>query len=175
MTLRLILTRHAKSAWGAPGLDDHDRPLNGRGAASADAVGSWLAARGHVPALALVSSAERTRQTWARIAAAFDEAPGAVFSPALYLAGPDALMGALRKAGGDAGGGPVMMIAHNPGIASFARGLVSALPDDTRFAQFPTAATAVIDFDAPGWGTVDWGTGRIADLAFARDLIAGEG
>ena len=31
MTMRLILTRHAKSDWGDPMLDDHDRPLNARG------------------------------------------------------------------------------------------------------------------------------------------------
>ncbi|MGR3409824.1 MAG: SixA phosphatase family protein, partial [Paracoccus sp. (in: a-proteobacteria)] len=32
---RLILTRHAKSAWDDPTLDDHDRPLNDRGRRSA--------------------------------------------------------------------------------------------------------------------------------------------
>jgi len=39
MTRRLILMRHAKSSWDHPGLDDHARPLNGRGAASAEALG----------------------------------------------------------------------------------------------------------------------------------------
>ena len=27
---RLILTRHAKSSWDDPALEDHDRPLNAR-------------------------------------------------------------------------------------------------------------------------------------------------
>ena len=47
---RLILTRHAKSAWDDPSMDDHDRPLNDRGRRSARALGDWLASRGYDPA-----------------------------------------------------------------------------------------------------------------------------
>ena len=39
MTIRLALVRHAKSDWGDPDLDDHDRPLNERGLRDAGAVG----------------------------------------------------------------------------------------------------------------------------------------
>ncbi|RZI88087.1 MAG: phosphohistidine phosphatase, partial [Microbacterium sp.] len=40
----LVLVRHAKSDWGDPGLDDHDRPLNDRGLRDAPAVAARLAA-----------------------------------------------------------------------------------------------------------------------------------
>jgi phosphohistidine phosphatase len=43
MTKRLILTRHAKSAWDDPLMADHDRPLNERGKAAAADLGQWLA------------------------------------------------------------------------------------------------------------------------------------
>ena len=99
-------------------------------------------------------------------ARAFDTAPEVAYSDELYHAEPAALMDALRKAQGET----VMMIAHNPGIAFFAQGLVSALPGDARFERYPTAATAVIDFDAPAWTQVAWSTGTVTDLAFARDL-----
>lgn len=167
MTLRLILMRHAKSAWGNLSLDDHDRPLNARGEKSARAVGQWLAERGHVPDRALVSSSRRTRETWAIVAQAFDAVPEVTFEDALYLAEPDALMAALRAARGSS----VMMIAHNPGIAYFAQGLVRALPGDARFERYPTAATAVIDFAVPDWATVTWNVGTVTDLVFARDLV----
>ena len=36
---RLILTRHAKSDWARPDLDDHDRPINGRGKRAARELG----------------------------------------------------------------------------------------------------------------------------------------
>ena len=46
---RLILTRHAKSSWDDPGMDDHDRPLNSRGLRDAPAMGQWLRDKGHLP------------------------------------------------------------------------------------------------------------------------------
>lgn len=167
MTLRLILTRHAKSSWASPTMDDHARPLNRRGESSAKAIGAWLAAEGYVPELALVSSATRTRETWALIAEAFDPVPEARFVDALYHAEPNTLLQQLHAAEAQS----VMMIAHNPGIAFFAQGLVAALPGDARFERYPTGATAVIEFDAPGWGSVTWTTGRVTALAFPRDLI----
>ena len=167
MTLRLILTRHAKSSWASPTMDDHARPLNRRGESSAKAIGAWLAAEGYVPELALVSSATRTRETWALIAEAFDPVPEARFVDALYHAEPNTLLQQLHAAEAQS----VMMIAHNPGIAFFAQGLVAALPGDARFERYPTGATAVIDFDAPDWASVTWNTGTVAGLAFPRDLI----
>jgi phosphohistidine phosphatase len=59
----LYLLRHAKSDWGDPGLDDHDRPLAARGARAAAVVGVHFAQQGYRPSLVLCSSARRTRQT----------------------------------------------------------------------------------------------------------------
>ena len=42
----LVLVRHAKSDWGDPGLDDHDRPLNSRSLRDAPAAARRLAATG---------------------------------------------------------------------------------------------------------------------------------
>lgn len=167
MTLRLILTRHAKSSWAAPAMDDHDRPLNRRGEKSARAVGKWLAKHGFVPEQALVSTSERTRQTWALMAKAFDPVPEAIFRDELYHAEPAVMMEELHRAQAQC----VMMVGHNPGTAFFAQGLVAALPGDARFERFPTAATAVIDFDEEDWGAVTWNLGRVVGLVFARDLI----
>lgn len=64
MTKRLILIRHAKSAWDDPLLPDHDRPLNPRGEGAARDLGQWLASRGYVPGEVLCSDALRTRATW---------------------------------------------------------------------------------------------------------------
>ncbi len=148
-------------------MDDHERPLNNRGRASAQAVGAWLAARGYVPDEALVSSATRTRETWELIAGAFDAAPAAVIRPDLYHAEPEGMLAALREATGRV----VMMVAHNPGAAYFAQGIVEVPPPDARFGRYPTAATTVIDFEFSDWGGVVWRSGRIVDLVFARDLI----
>ncbi|MEI4471714.1 SixA phosphatase family protein [Frigidibacter sp. MR17.24] len=152
MTLRLILTRHAKSDWGNPGLDDHDRALKGRGRRAAAELGQWLTARGDLPGEVLCSTALRTRQTWEETGLA--GAPRLL--PGLYHAGPDAMLAALRGATAPV----VMMLGHNPGIAAFAEGMVTAPPEAAGFHDYPTCATLVAEFDAPGWAEVRPRTGR---------------
>lgn len=166
MTLRLILTRHAKSDWSNPMLDDRERPLNKRGRHAASAIGRWLAGAGYRPDLALVSTALRTRQTWKRIAPALTPLPAVQTLDSLYHAEPAALLEVLR----DAASAPLMIIAHNPGIAFFARALLDAPPADALFERFPTAATAVIDFAVADWAEASWGSGRLQDFVVPRQL-----
>lgn len=167
MTLRLILTRHAKSTWDDPLMEDRDRPLNKRGRASAKALGKWLAAKAYVPDTALVSSAERTRETWKKIAKGFDEKPEASFLDQLYGAEPDRMLSLLRTVVGKT----VMIVGHNPGAAFFAQGIVHRTPADSRFERFPTGATAIIDFDATNWDQLVWRTGHVTDFVVPRDLL----
>ncbi|MEI4488031.1 histidine phosphatase family protein [Frigidibacter sp. MR17.14] len=152
MTLRLILTRHAKSDWGTPGLDDHDRALKGRGRRAAAELGAWLAERGDPPAEVLCSTALRTRQTWEETG--LEGTPR--FVPALYHAAPEAMLAELRGATAPV----VMMLGHNPGIAAFAEGMVASPPDDPEFFAYPTCATLVAEFDAATWAEVRPRTGR---------------
>lgn len=167
MTLRLILTRHAKSAWDDPALDDHARPLNKRGRASAKAVGAWLAQRHCAPDEVMVSTAERTRETWKWIAKSLPDAPSPAFLDQLYHAEPERMLHILRTAMGRT----VMMMGHNPGMAYFAQGLAHRPPADSRFERYPTATTTVIDFDADTWDEVRWRTGTVVDFVVARDLL----
>ena len=62
-TLRLILLRHAKSAW-PEGVADRRRPLSERGRRAAPAIGGYMKREGLLPELILISTAERTQQTW---------------------------------------------------------------------------------------------------------------
>ena len=63
---RLLLLRHAKSAW-PEGVEDHDRPLGDRGRRDAPRMGAYMASAGLQPGFALVSSARRTQETWALV------------------------------------------------------------------------------------------------------------
>src|ERR1700735_5163878 len=60
---RLILLRHAKSAW-PDDVPDHDRPLAPRGRRDAPVAGRWLRQSDHVPDRVLCSTARRARETW---------------------------------------------------------------------------------------------------------------
>lgn len=165
---RLILTRHAKSSWDDPMMPDHDRPLNERGKAAAADLGQWLASRDYVPGEVLCSDALRTRKTFSGIAPALPGTPLLELKPALYHAGPDVMMAVLRHATADV----VMMIGHNPGIAEFAQRLVAHPPATPDFQRYPTGATLVIDFDAPDWASVGFGSGVVADFVVPREIVA---
>jgi phosphohistidine phosphatase len=164
---RLILTRHAKSAWDDPLTPDHDRPLNERGKAAAADLGQWLASRGYVPEKVLCSDAVRTRQTWSGIAPALPATPLMELKPALYHAGPDVMLAVLRHAKADC----VMMIGHNPGIAEFAARLVVHPPMNEAFARYPTGATLVVDFVVDAWDQVDFGLGATVDFIVPREIV----
>jgi phosphohistidine phosphatase len=158
---RLLLTRHAKSAWDDPTLDDHDRPLNRRGVRAALELGDWLASRGYLPEEVLLSSAMRTRETWAGIAQTpLEVIPKLRVLPDLYQAGPDRMLALLATARADT----VMLIGHNPGVAELAAMLVSRPPPVPAFRKYPTAATLVVDFQAERWDEARPGQGSLRDF-----------
>lgn len=167
MTFRLILIRHAKSSWGDPNADDHDRLLNTRGCQSAKAVGAWMAERGYVPQVVLCSDAARTRETAALILPQLLPAPKLKLSGALYHAAPDTMLEMVGKQDARV----LALIGHNPGIGMLANALVDRAPDHPRFDDYPTCATAVIDFDVSAWRSVGPGKGRLVDFIVPRDLL----
>jgi phosphohistidine phosphatase len=116
MRRRLILLRHAKSAWDTSAPTDHARPLNGRGRRDAPAIGARLAQLGWAPDLVAMSDAERTRETWARMADHFASDTPVAPTRVLYHADITALRSVasqwvprLRT---------VWAIGHNPGWES---------------------------------------------------------
>ncbi len=159
---RLILMRHAKSDW-QPGVEDHDRPLNGRGRKSATALGRWLREKGHAPNAAVVSSAMRTVETFGRL----DLDCAVRTTRDLYLADVEQMLAELRSETAET----VLMLGHNPGIAYMADLCVTEAPDHPRFRDYPTCATLVAEFDLADWADLTTGTGRVVDFVVPRDLI----
>ena len=164
---RLILLRHAKSSWADPGQRDFDRPLNPRGQRAAAAIGAWLADKGLLPDAALVSPAARTRETWARLGPAFATVP-ARFPDDLYHAEAQALLGHLQAAPAEAA--TVLILGHQPGIGELASRLLPEPPDDPEYLRYPTAGTAVIDFDVDDWTEAHWQEGRLFAFTTPRRL-----
>ncbi|MEQ8255436.1 MAG: histidine phosphatase family protein [Roseovarius confluentis] len=160
---RLVLMRHAKSSWGDPTLDDHDRTLKKRGKRSADTLGDWLRAQTIVVDEALVSSSVRTVETMQRLKVDCDRQ----VLDRLYLAGPAEMLKVLKGATGQT----VLMLAHNPGIASFAHQIMAEHPDHPRFEDYPTGATLVARFDIDDWGAFTPGTGRLEAFVIPRELV----
>jgi len=162
MTRTLILMRHAKSDWGSPGMPDHDRPLNERGAGDAPTMGQWLRKSGHLPDEVLCSTAIRTRETLVGLGLKAETQ----YLPALYHADPDTMLDVLRSATGTT----VLMLGHNPGIAYFAADLLRHAPNHPRFDDYPTCATLVAQFEIAEWGDLRIGTGTATGFAIPADL-----
>ncbi len=158
---RLILMRHAKSDWSL-GEEDHTRPLNNRGKASAVILGNWLREQQIVPDEVLCSSATRTRQTLDGL----NLDAKTRFEPSLYLADPSVILDVLSSAIGDT----VLILAHNPGIAMLAQGMVSHHHPHPRFADYPTGATLVVDFDCDSWDKAEPGAGQAHAFVIPREL-----
>ncbi|MGZ8804665.1 MAG: SixA phosphatase family protein, partial [Microbacterium sp.] len=112
--IRLVLVRHAKSDWGNPSLDDHDRPLNDRGVRDAPRMARGLAETGFRPEVILSSTALRARTTAEAFAAEFEVAVN--LDPELYGAPGRTL---LSKAGASRAH-RVIVVAHDPGMTALA-------------------------------------------------------
>lgn len=168
---RLLLLRHAKSD-NPSGVADRDRPLNPRGLRAAPRMGAYLAAHGLRPDHVVVSPARRTQETWTHVHAALG-GPDAQTVESIYEAPGRILLGVVRAA--PAGAGSLLMIGHNPGLQDLALRLAGAGPEAARArlsAEFPTAALAVIAFDADDWASVAAGAGRLERFVAPKDLDA---
>ncbi len=167
MTKRLILIRHAKSSWDTP-MDDHARSLNDRGRRAALAVGKWLREKGYVPDVIYSSDAARTAETTALLKEGLEAAPQVTFRADMYHGAPETLSDVLQVAEGDV----VALVAHNPGIAFFAEGIVAAAPDHPRFVDYPTCATLVCDFPITHWADASPASAQVVDFIVPKDLDA---
>jgi len=141
----LIVVRHAKAEPYAEA--DHARALTASGVRAAGDVGQWLVAQGLRPDYALVSSATRTRQTWAAIENQLGASIHVEFADDLYHAGPDDVIDAVRWVPVDAQ--TVIYVGHNPTAGELAHLLDDGTGDQALLAQialgYPTAAATVFD------------------------------
>jgi phosphohistidine phosphatase len=176
-TRRLILLRHAKSAW--PDVADHDRPLAGRGRRAATAAGRWLRESGLVPDLVLCSTALRARETWQLAAEELGSHPRTTFEQRVYGANAAELLDLARQT--SSGFRTLMIVGHEPSMSDMTLELASAQPGDDGGealervrAKFPTAAVAVLTFTG-GWPELGPGQARLDTFVAPSDLRSPHG
>ena len=156
--LRLILVRHAKSAWDDPGLTDFDRPLARRGLEAAAWIGDTLAERGLLPERIICSTSRRTRETLelALVRMPVDWAADVVWSKAVYDRRDHDYLGLIAEQGGSTK--VLMVIGHNSATEETARALAGR---DEAIGSFPTGGIAVMDLEASDWTSLQRGIGRL--------------
>lgn len=168
----ILLLRHAKSAWGQPGLDDHERPLNKRGERAAEAMAEHIVHNAPRPDLILCSTAVRTRQTLAplihRLA---NPAPPIALEKGLYLATEGELLVRLRAVPEDVR--TLLLIGHNEGIGELANALAGD-GEPTALARlrekYPTGTLATLQLGETPWQELAPGQGDLTAFVRPRDL-----
>ena len=168
----ILLLRHAKSAWGQPGLDDHERPLNKRGERAAEAMAEHIVHNAPRPDLILCSTALRTRQTLAPLVHRLvSPAPPIALEKSLYLASKPALLVRLRAVPDDVRA--VLLIGHNEGIGELA-GALAGTGDpaalDRLQDKFPTGALATFEIADGPWRELAPGAAELRAFVRPRDL-----
>lgn len=155
---RLMLLRHAKSAW-PDGLADHERPLAERGRQAVMRMGRFMAREDLRPDLAIVSSARRAQGSWELANTAFSRSIAKLDEPRLYNASVQAILQVIRETGAHVGA--LLLVGHNPGFQQLAIKLVAPGRRSALRRKYPTAGFAVIDFDVEDWRDVREGAGQL--------------
>ena len=168
----LLLLRHAKSAWGQPGVDDHERPLNRRGERAAEAMAEHIVHNAPRPDLILCSTAVRTRQTLAPLVHRLaNPAPPIALEKGLYLATEGELLVRLRAV--TEGVGTVLLIGHNEGIGELASALAGDGEPNTLARlreKFPTGALATLRLGEAPWHDLAPGDAELLAFVRPRDI-----
>ena len=170
---RLLLLRHAKSAW-PDGVSDFDRPLAPRGRKAAKRMGAYLRDEQLVPDLALISPARRARETWDRVKRRLGPVSEHA-EPRLYEAAVDGLLTVVRET--EPAVGTLLILGHNPGLEELAKLLAGSGPHKARarlMRKYATAGLAVLEFDAGTWREVDAGLARLDRFVTPRSLTSGD-
>jgi len=132
---RLILIRHAKSAWDNPLLSDHDRPLAARGLEDAPKMAHRLSKRGIHADLLLSSTALRAQSTARFIASELGyPAEGIVQENTLFHASSRSILKFLWLQ--DDKHDTLLVFGHNPGftdLVNYLGGEIDNLPTSGQF------------------------------------------
>jgi phosphohistidine phosphatase len=166
--MRLMLLRHAKSEKAESGMRDRDRRLNARGRKDAAQIAAYMVQHGLLPDQVMVSSAQRTRETWERMAPAFSTSPPVGYEDRLYEAGTDSILTVIKAA--DRSATALLVIGHNPGLYDAARLLLAHRGGEAHQLDdgLPTTGLAVIDFADSDWRKLAARSGRLTRFASPR-------
>ena len=149
---RLILMRHAKTEPWTEGIDDHARALTTVGHEAAKAMAQALKREGWSPKKAIISTARRTRETWAHLSDVFG-ACDHMLEDDLYLAGERGISDIISDQDGVQ---TLMIVGHNPGLHDLALNIMrEAGSTDHRAAirlsaKLPTGAVVLFEAEEDG-------------------------
>ena len=163
----LVLVRHGKSSWDYD-VDDHERPLSGRGRRDAEALGRFLSQRSMSVDLVLCSTAMRTKQTWDYAKAGGAAAGEIQYLREIYHAWVPELLTMIREVPDEIH--TLLVLGHAPGIPDLVEHLCvrTESADWTQMdSKFPTSALAIVNVPGP-WAELGKDRAELASFVVPR-------
>lgn len=144
MKRKLIVIRHAKSAWGNENLQDFDRPLNKRGERDAPFMAQLFSETEGTPDKMVSSSALRCKTTAGIYANACGiDAKDILLKPEIYEAPLSRIIEVINNFEDE--WKTVVLFGHNPGMSY----LIDYLSGE--MVQMPTNGVACIELEIESW------------------------
>ena len=156
---KLLLIRHAKSSWKFPELDDHERPLNKRGARDVLTMARHLADRDEMLDVIYSSTATRALD----LAQQISDFTHTTLVPDLsfYTFDEEQLLEILRCLPDSVE--RVAVVAHNPAITHAANRLSA-----NDYENIPTSGVVAIDCDIDRWADLNSGQCSVDYFVFPK-------
>ncbi len=161
----LRLTRHAKSSWSRPELDDRERGLNKRGLRDLPRMAAALSSRLE-PAPIHASPARRARLTLEGLCAHWPELarlPHALDEDLYTFATADLLQWLRKRPEGVAA---AWIVGHNPALTALVNYLVAGDTLD----NLPTCGFVELRLDVDHWDQLMQGSAEVTARLFPREL-----
>jgi len=157
----LYLLRHAKSSW-KHNVDDHKRPLKGRGKKDALLVSNHIKNKITAPQKIISSDANRAQTTANFFKDAWEIADNNfIINHELYDFGGQKVLEVIKNI--DDNYDIVMIVGHNHAFTSIANML-----GDSNINNITTCGFVAIEFNVDSWKYVNYGT--TVNIIFPRDL-----
>ena len=123
----------------------------------------------------MISAAQRTRETWERVAAELSIPPAPAYEDGSITPAAAPILGSSRQIDGSAR--TLLVIGHNPGLHDLARNLIAS--GDVEWRErlnegLPTAGLVVIDFAVENWRKVASACRPSRALRHPRSLAAAD-
>ncbi len=162
---KVLLMRHAKSAWDNPGLKDFDRPLNKRGKRDAPRMGRYLKELQLTPNQIFSSPAERAKLTILEVIRELDLPTSQItWDENLYFNGVSSYLDLIKSA--DESSSILMTVGHNP----MTEDAISTLSGHTSRKAIKTATIACFEFEIDSWQSVEPSPDALKWIVGPKDL-----
>lgn len=162
---KIYLIRHAKSSWKEKGMEDFDRPLNGRGKRDAILMGKRLKLFDVMPDIIFSSPAKRAFRTARELAYAIDfDKKKIIQDETLYESSHEKYLTLIHQI--DDTCNAVFIIAHNPEITEVGEILSGAI-----LSNIPTCAIVCIEFDVQSFKEIGEDSGKVLFFDYPKKHI----